>query len=265
MAANDGRIAFLIVGGGLAGAKAAEALRQEGAGGSIVMLSQDVDRPYHRPPLSKDFLRGETKRDDVFVHPPDWAREHGVEVRLGSHVARLDVHQRSLALGDGETLRYDRLLLATGAWPRPLTVPGGDLDGVLMLRTLQDSARLRAAAERKRRAVVIGGGFIGAEVAASLRQMGLDVALITRDARRCGTPLRRQLAAVFQRTLAEHGVRIINGAEAASIELAGEHKRVRTKGSHARGGRSGRGRRRRGAADAACRGDAARRGARNCR
>ena len=232
MAANDGHIAFLIVGGGLAGAKAAEALRQEGAGGSIVMLSQDTDRPYHRPPLSKDFLRGETKRDDVFVHPADWAREHRVDVRLGAHAARLDVHRRVVTLRDGEELHFDRLLLATGAWPRPLPIPGGELPGVMMLRTLQDSARLRASAEGKKSAVIIGGGFIGAEVAASLRQMGLDVTLVAREAVLWEHLFGGRLAGVFQRTLAEHGVRIINGDEAARIEREGERKRVHTRAGH---------------------------------
>src|SRR5438105_688933 len=129
-------IPFLIVGGGQAGARAAEALREEGAKGAVVVLSADRDRPYNRPPLSKDFLRGETKRDDLFIHPPDWAKQHDVDLRLGVAARKLDVAAKTVALDGGETLRFERLLLATGSEPRRLPIPGADLEGVHLLRTL---------------------------------------------------------------------------------------------------------------------------------
>ena len=223
-------IPFLIIGGGLAGAKAAEAIRQEGAKGRIILLSREQERPYHRPPLSKDFLRAETKRDDVFVHPADWAQQHDVELRLGVGVQQLEVAGRNVRLSDGTALGFDRLLLATGASPRPLPVPGADLEGVLLLRTLQDSERIRQAATGKRRAVIIGGGFIGAEVAASLRQMGLETALVGRESVLWEHLFGSRLAPVFQRTLTAHGVEIINADQATHLEGQGRVERVLTKG-----------------------------------
>jgi 3-phenylpropionate/trans-cinnamate dioxygenase ferredoxin reductase subunit len=230
--AVQAQIPFVIVGGGLASAKAAETIRQEGASGAVVLLSRDVDRPYHRPPLSKDFLRGETKRDDVFVHSEDWAREQHVDIQLGVTVERLDVTNHALTLNDGSTVGFERLLLATGAWPRSLPVPGAGLEGVLQLRTLRDSAAIQQAAQGKRRAVMIGGGFIGAEIAASLRQMGLETAVIARERVLWEHLFGAQLSGVFQRTLADHGVQILNGDEAARIEGAGRVERVVTKAGH---------------------------------
>lgn len=229
-AQHSQKIPFLIIGGGLAGAKAAEVLRQEGVTGQIVLLSREQERPYHRPPLSKDFLRAETKREDVYVHPTDWAQQHDVEVRLGTSVQHVDVAARTVLLSDGTVLGFERLLLATGASPRPLPVPGADLDGVLLLRTLQDSERIRQAASGKRRAVIIGGGFIGAEVAASLRQMGLETALVGRESVLWEHLFGSRLAPVFQRTLAAHGVEIINGDQATRLEGRGRVERVLTKG-----------------------------------
>src|SRR4051794_21953635 len=130
---------FVIVGGGLAGAKAAETLREEGFAGRLVLVGAEAERPYERPPLSKDYLRGESARDTVFVHPEGFYAEHDIELRLDSPAASLDPAGRTVVLGDGEALRYDALLLATGAEPRRLPVPGAELDGVLYLRELRDS------------------------------------------------------------------------------------------------------------------------------
>src|SRR5215218_6459169 len=121
---------FAIVGAGLAGAKAAEALREEGYGGRLVLLGAEAERPYERPPLSKDHLRGEGDREPSYVHPAEFYEEHGIELRIGASVGGLDPGRRELALETGERLRYDRLLLATGAEPRRLGVPGAELDGV---------------------------------------------------------------------------------------------------------------------------------------
>lgn len=228
MPAVDDKIAYLIIGGGLAGAKAAEALRQEGAKGRIVLLSADADRPYHRPPLSKDFLRGETPREDVFVHPADWAVEHDVDVRLECAVEHLSVADQTATLAGGETLSFNALLLATGASPRALEIPGADLPDVRYLRSLRDSEAIRRAAEGKQRAVLIGGGFIATELAASLRQLGLETALVTRQAVLWEHLFGAAAAQVFQRTLAGHGVELINGDEAARIEGNRRAERVIT-------------------------------------
>src|SRR5215210_8710469 len=129
----------VIVGAGLAGAKAAEALREEGFDGRIVLIGAEAERPYERPPLSKDYLRGESEREKVYVHPSGFYADNDIELHLGRTAVALDTDGRRLTLDDGSRLGYDRLLLATVAEPRRLPVPGGDLDGVLYLRSLDDS------------------------------------------------------------------------------------------------------------------------------
>ncbi len=192
--------------------------------------SRERERPYHRPPLSKDFLCAETKRNDVFVHSADWAQQHGVEGRLGTDVQYPNVAGQTVRLGDGMVLGFEPLLVATGASPRPLLVPGADLNGVLLLRMLQDSERIRRAATGKRRALIIGGGFIGAEVVASLRQMGLKTVLVGRESVLWEHIFGNRLAPVFQRTPAAHGVEIIDGDQATGPEGQGHVERVLAKG-----------------------------------
>jgi 3-phenylpropionate/trans-cinnamate dioxygenase ferredoxin reductase subunit len=172
----------VIVGGGLAVAKTAEALRNEGFDGDIVLIGAEDEQPYERPPLSKGYLRGESARDDARVHPEAFYGEHEIELRTGTVVEALDVNAGELELR-GERLAFDRLLLATGAEPRVLRTPGGDLEGVHYLRELRDSDRLAERLQAGGRLAVIGAGWIGAEVAASARQKGLDVVLIERGAR----------------------------------------------------------------------------------
>src|SRR5918996_5419625 len=148
---SRGKIDFLIVGAGVAGERAAQALREEGARGRIGMVGSEVERPYNRPPLSKDFLRGETPKHEIYVHPFDWAERHDVELRTETRAERLDTHERTVTLDDGETLRFKRLLLATGSAPRKLDVPGADFENVLLLRTVGDSERIQRAVEGGRR------------------------------------------------------------------------------------------------------------------
>ena len=170
---------FVIVGASLAGAKAAETLREEGFDGRVVLVGAEDERPYERPPLSKDYLRGEVGREKVYVHDEGFYAEHDIELRLGRTRGRAwTLRARELTLDDGERLRYDRLLLATGAEPRRLAIPGGELDGVLYLRSVEDSDALRERLDRGGAVVVVGAGWIGAEVAASARQRGLDVTVI---------------------------------------------------------------------------------------
>ena len=136
---------FVIVGAGLAGAKAAETLREEGYDGRLVLLGAEPERPYERPPLSKEYLRGETDREQAYVHEAAFYEEHGIELRSGEHVVRLDPGRRELTLQSDEPLAYDRLLLTTGSAPRRLSIPGSELEGVHYLRTFRDSDALRAA------------------------------------------------------------------------------------------------------------------------
>src|SRR4051812_32215777 len=139
---------FVIAGAGLAGAKAAETLREAGFDGRLVLVGAEPERPYERPPLSKDYLRGEAERESIYVHGEGFYAEHDIDLRTGRRAVGLDVGQRELALDDGERLGYDKLLLATGAEPRRLTIPGSELDGVLYLRSVADSDALRARLDR---------------------------------------------------------------------------------------------------------------------
>jgi 3-phenylpropionate/trans-cinnamate dioxygenase ferredoxin reductase component len=206
---------FVIVGGGLAGAKAAETLRDENHDGRIVLLSAEAERPYERPPLSKGYLLGSDERDTAFVHPAAWYGEHNVDLRLSTRAAALDLAAHEVELGDGERLRYDKLLLATGSTPRRLDVPGADSDGVLYLRELPDADRIRAALTEGRRIVVIGAGWIGLEVTAAARHHGASVTVLEVS----DLPLQRVLgddiAKVFVELHHEHDVdlRLSTGVE----------------------------------------------------
>src|SRR3954447_23462542 len=169
----------VIVGAALTGAKAAEALREEGFDGRIVLIGSEHELPYERPPPSKEDLRGEAPREKARVHEEGFYEGHDIELRTGTTVASIDTGASEVELEGGERLRYDRLLLATGAEPRRVSVPGADLDGVHYLRDLHDEDTLAALlAKGSGRAAVIGAGWIGSEVAASARTKGLVVALV---------------------------------------------------------------------------------------
>jgi len=169
---------FVIVGAGLAGAKAAEALRKQGFDGRLVMLGAEHHAPYERPPLSKDYLMGKIPREKVFAHAHHWYTEHQVELRSGQRVTGLDRDTSEVRLVDGSVVSYDKLLLTTGASPRQLQVPGAGAVGVHYLRTLDDSDVLRATLATASRLVVIGAGWIGLEVAAAARLAGVDVTVV---------------------------------------------------------------------------------------
>jgi NADPH-dependent 2,4-dienoyl-CoA reductase/sulfur reductase-like enzyme len=169
------RFELVIAGGGLTAARAIKSYREAGGGGRIALHSRESVLPYHRPALSKRYLRGET--DAPFAENEAFYRDHDVEVVLGSAVTAVDIATRSVETDVGD-LGYRKLLIASGATPRRLRVPGADLEGIYGLRTLDDSDQIRRAAAGAERAVVVGGGFIGMEVAASLRQLGLTVTLI---------------------------------------------------------------------------------------
>ena len=173
---------LVIVGGGLASARAIKSYREHGGDGPVTLVSGDRVVPYHRPPLSKKFLRGEAEVDDTLVEKRDFYEQHGVELRLETHVSALKANERELVLGDGGAIGFDRLLIASGATPRRLDVPGMDLQNVFTLRTVDNSARIREASSdpQARQAVVVGAGVIGMAGAASLAQRGLEVTLVHR-------------------------------------------------------------------------------------
>jgi 3-phenylpropionate/trans-cinnamate dioxygenase ferredoxin reductase component len=197
---------FVVVGGGLAGGKAVTALREQGFDGSVVLVAEEVQAPYERPPLSKDYLAGKASRADFDVHPFDWYRENNVELRLGTRAVALHRDQSQVELSDGARVTYDRLLLATGAQPRRLRLTGSDADGVHYLRTVDDSDALRAALERAGRLAIIGAGWIGMEVAAVARQRDVEVAVLESAALPLLAALGPELASVFADLHREHGV-----------------------------------------------------------
>ena len=169
---------FVIVGAGLAGAKAAEALRAEGFTGSITLIGDEPHRPYERPPLSKGYLQGSSDRETVFVHPEDWYREQNVKLRHGAAAQRIDRDDRVVVLADGSSVPYDKLLLTTGSSPRRLSISGGDLEGVEYLRSIDDSERIQDHFAKGARVAVIGAGWIGLETAAAARAAGLEVTVL---------------------------------------------------------------------------------------
>jgi NADPH-dependent 2,4-dienoyl-CoA reductase/sulfur reductase-like enzyme len=221
------RFELVIAGGGLTAARAIKSYRDAGGGGRVALVSEETVLPYHRPALSKRFLRGETT-DAPFAEDEGFYRDHDVEVLLETPVTLVDPGHRFVTTEDG-TVHYEKLLIATGATPRRLQVPGADLDGVFRLRTLQDSERIRAAARSAERAVVVGGGFIGMEVAASLRQLGLGVTLVHMGEGLfdlLGSPeLSQQLLALYR----EHGVEVLLEEEVAGFGGAERLEHVEAK------------------------------------
>jgi 3-phenylpropionate/trans-cinnamate dioxygenase ferredoxin reductase component len=197
---------FVIVGAGLAGAKAAETLRTEGYDGRIVLIGAEPERPYERPPLSKGLLLGSASRESVYVHSADWYAEHDVELRTGTTVDAIDRDRQEVRTADGERIGYDKLLLATGARPRPLPVPGAGHGDVLSLRTLADSDRIAAVATEGAHLVVIGAGWIGLEVAAAARQRGAAVTVVESLERPLQRVLGDEVAEVFAALHRAHGV-----------------------------------------------------------
>ena len=208
----------VIAGAGLAGAKAAEALRAEGFEGRIVLVGDEAEAPYERPPLSKDYLRGESPREQARVHEDGFYADHDIELLTGTTVTDLNAAARDVTLSTGERLGYDRLLLATGSEPRRLSVPGADLDGVHHLRTFADSDAIAAALEPGARAVIAGGGWIGMEVAASARQKGLDVTIVELEDVPLSRALGREAGLIYTRLHREHGVQLHTGVAVARVE-----------------------------------------------
>jgi 3-phenylpropionate/trans-cinnamate dioxygenase ferredoxin reductase component len=218
----------VIVGASLAGAKAAETLREEGFDGRVVLVGAEEERPYERPPLSKDYLRGEVDREKVYVRDENFYAEQDIELRLGRTALSLDTANAHVELDDGEQLSYDRLLLATGAEPRRLSVPGGELDGVFYLRSVRDSDALRQRLDRGGAVVVVGAGWIGAEVAASARQRGLDVTVVEPASVPLERVLGKEIGAVYRDIHTDQGVRMLMGTGVEAFEGDGVVERVRT-------------------------------------
>ncbi len=212
---------YVIVGASLAGAKAAEALRTEGYDGPLILIGDETERPYERPPLSKDYLLGKAERDSIYVHPQSWYPDHGVDLRLGVPVTAIDRAAHEVRLADGDRLGYAKLLLATGSSPRRLPLAGTELPGVLYLRRVDDSDQIKAALRTATRVVVIGAGWIGLETAAAAREAGAEVTILEAAELPLLRVLGREVAQVFADLHRDHGVDLRFGAKVAEITGSG--------------------------------------------
>ena len=219
---------FVIVGAGLAGAKAAEELRNQGFGGRLVLIGAEPERPYERPPLTKDYLRGESPREKVFVHEPGFYEQHELELLTDTTVTAIDPARSRLTLGDGREFAFDRLLLTTGAEPRRISVAGADLEGVYYLRTLADCDALRERLEAGGRVAVVGAGWIGSEFAASALQRGLEVTVIDPLELPNERIFGAEIGSFYRDVHAQHGTRLLLGTGVDAFEGDGAVARVRT-------------------------------------
>jgi 3-phenylpropionate/trans-cinnamate dioxygenase ferredoxin reductase subunit len=212
---------YLIVGASLAGAKAAETLRSEGFAGPVALLGAEAERPYERPPLSKGYLLGKDEKSVIYVHEEGWYADHEVDLRLGVTVTAVDPVGRTVTTADGASVGYDRLLLATGASPRQLKVPGADRDGVLYLRTVADCERLAAAFRGGGRVAVAGAGWIGLEVTAAAREAGCEVTVVEPEPTALHRALGPELGEMFTDLHREHGVEFRFGESVSEIRGPG--------------------------------------------
>jgi 3-phenylpropionate/trans-cinnamate dioxygenase ferredoxin reductase subunit len=218
---------FVIVGAGLAGAKAAETLRAEGFDGRLLLVGEEAERPYERPPLSKAYLRGEADRDSLYVHPEEFYAANDIELRPSTPVRSIHPAGRQLQLASGEQIGCQRLLLTTGSASRRLRLPGAELDGVPYRRTRRDADTLAAAAHATH-VVVVGTGWIGSEAAASLRQLGREVTLIGPDTAPLARVLGPEIGRVYRDLHADHGVRLLLETRVAGFRGRGRVEAVVT-------------------------------------
>jgi 3-phenylpropionate/trans-cinnamate dioxygenase ferredoxin reductase component len=224
---------FIVVGASLAGAKAAEELRARGFDGRVMLIGSEPERPYERPPLTKDYLRGEAPREQAYVHDANFYAEQQIELLINTTVAALDPGASQITLADGRTLGFDRLLLTTGAAPRRIAIPGADLDGVHYLRSMADCDQLRERIGAGGHVVVVGAGWIGSEFAASARQRGLEVTVIDPLALPNERIFGAEIGSFYRDVHAQHGVELLLGDGVESFEGSAAVSRVRTAGGRA--------------------------------
>lgn len=211
----------IIIGAGHGGANAAAFLRQFGYEGRIVLVGDEAQLPYHRPPLSKAWLKGEAKPETMVLRPASFYEKSTIELKLGRRAVAVDAAKKAVALDDGECLAYDHLIIATGARARQLPIPGADLPSVHVLRNIADAERLKHALAGAKRLAVVGGGYIGLEVAASARALGVEVIVLEREARVLARVANAALSEFFTQYHAARGVEIRTGVEIAGFESAG--------------------------------------------
>ncbi|MGC0363298.1 3-phenylpropionate/trans-cinnamate dioxygenase ferredoxin reductase subunit [Rhodococcus sp. 27YEA15] len=212
---------FVIVGGGLAGAKTAEALRKRDFDGEITVVSAEDHLPYERPPLSKEFFAGKKTLPEFTVHDGDWFRDHHVDLRPGTTVTAIDVAAHTVSLPDGSTLAYDKLALATGSRSRRLDIPGADADGVHYVRTVDQAAALLGALAADKKLVVIGAGWIGLEIAASARGFDVNVTVLEHSDLPLESTLGPEIGQVFANLHRQNGVDLRTGTDVGAIAVEG--------------------------------------------
>ena len=200
---------YVLVGGGLAGASAIQGIRERDPKGTVLLLSDEQHLPYDRPPLSKNLWLGKAKVEDIFIHDPAFYDRNGITVALGATAARLDATAKTITDADGATIRFGKLLLATGGTPRRLAIPGSDLDGICYYRTLDDYQRIRGEVAEGKSVLIVGGGFIGSELAAALNT-SLDVTMIFPGAYLCSKVFPASLGEALQNAFQQRGVRVLS-------------------------------------------------------
>jgi 3-phenylpropionate/trans-cinnamate dioxygenase ferredoxin reductase component len=220
---------YIVVGGGLAGASAIEGIRERDDAGSVLLIGDEPHPPYDRPPLSKKLWFGKKKVEDIFVKSPEFYMENNVDTAIGVGVARVNPGGRAITDSRGYEFGYEKLLLATGGVPRKLTIPGGDLDGIFYYRYLDDYLKLRQEASEGKSAVVVGGGFIGSEMAAALNIVKLDVTMIFPEPVLISRIFPESLGKAIQADYIARGVKIVSGDVPAGIEKRGEKFVVKTR------------------------------------
>jgi len=230
---GDPHVKYLLIGGGLASFSAAAAIRMRDEQGSLLLVGQEINRPYNRSPLSKTFLRRQSDRTELFLCRPEWFTDHGVQLRTGCRAANLDTGRSVVNLENGESISYDRLLLATGCAPKPLSIPGRQLPGVFSPHNIEDYEQLQVAVgkakadgRRRGRAVVIGGGLLGVEIAASIAQAGVEVDLIVAGAHPWSRFAGESAGSFLSRFLSDRGLKLHLGVRAARVEGDGRAQRI---------------------------------------
>jgi 3-phenylpropionate/trans-cinnamate dioxygenase ferredoxin reductase component len=219
---------FVIVGASLAGATAAVTLREEGFGGGVILIGDEEHPPYQRPPLSKRYLRGEQPFENALVKPVDFYAFNDIDTCLGTRATRLDPVEKTVELSNGDRIRFDKVLIATGIRNRRFPIPGLDLDGVYDLRTVDDCDRIRNEVVPGRRAAIVGMGFIGSEVAASLRQLGLEVVVIEGGKGPLDRVLGKEVGQVVEHIHRDHGVEMIFEELVSGFQGTGRVERIVT-------------------------------------
>ena len=216
----DRHVDHLLIGGGIASATCAATLREEGAAGSILVAGRELDPPYHRPPATKEYLRGEASKADALVHPEDWWQQHDVELLTRTSVLELDAPARTAKLSSKEEVSFGSALVATGAMVRRLQAEGSDLDGIHYVRALGNADAVRRDVEEAEEVVLVGGSYIGCESAASLTAMGKRCTIVMQEAEPLSRAFGEQAGRRFREVLEGHGVTVLGGADVA--RFAGE-------------------------------------------